>query len=194
MNALALALALLAGPDPQADAASSQPATETGARTADSGFLDLDRLELGAWAGMVMYSEDFESDPMPAGGIVLRAPMPWISTDATEFGAFVHFTGAQVDRDLDFLEENSGTVFFFGAGADLNLISDERWSLRAQAGVQYEYFGNVTDLDDGFAGLVGLSAGVNVSKGFRIGVTPQAYLADAGDWISAVQFGLTVRF
>ena len=178
--------------DPQ-----EQPTPVPSSTSSGSGFVDLDQLEGKAWAGMLMYSEDFESGSMPAAGIVLRAPMPWLSDPgATEddFGFFVQFTGGQVDRDLTFLQEKSGTVFFIGAGADYALVDEESWMLRAQLGIQYENFGGVTDLEDGFATIIGLDGSLDIGSGIRIGVTPQWFLADAGDWVFAVQFGLSFRF
>ena len=164
----------------------------------DGGFVDFRRLEAKTWAGMVMYSEDFESDPMPAGGLVLRAPMPWLSpVDDPEddtFGLFVNFTGTRLDRDLDFLEKASGTVFLIGVGMDYLLSEGPSMNLRAQLGIQYEMFGDVWDTEDGFATVLGLAGSLRLGSGILLSLTPQAYIADAGDWISALQFGFTFKF
>ena len=157
-------------------------------------FVDLGRMEGEAWAGMLMYSEDFESDSMPAGGIAFRAPSPWLSSGSKDFGFFVQITGGQVDRDLIQAKDPSGSVFFFGLGVDYALVDDAPWKVRGQLGIQYEHFGGVTELHDGFALIVGLAGSLDIASGVRIGVTPQWYIADAGDWVSAVHFGLSFQF
>lgn len=162
---------------------------------ASPAFLDWGRLEVEGRGGLVFFSEDFEADAEAAAGLFLRAPMPWLSPKGGDrFGLYASLTATAVDRDLDYLEETSGTLIFAGAGLDLALWTGASGRLAAQAGFQYESFGGVTDLDDGFATTLGLAGALNLGRGFRFTFNPQLYLADAGDWIGGGFLGLAWDF
>ena len=57
-------------------------------------------------------------------------------------------------------------------------MESSSWKVRGQLGIQFEHFGGVTKLDDGFALVVGLASSLDVASGIRIGVTGSGnYLA-----------------
>lgn len=134
-----------------------------------------------------------------AGGILPRAPSPWVSQDlvglaADDIGFYVDLTISRIDRDLDFLEENDGTLVFVGAGTDIMLVRDDTWQAAFQAGLQYGWFGGVDETDEGIAVALGLLGGVQVATSFWITVNPQIAFADAGDQVYFLHLGANIAF
>ncbi len=166
----------------------------------DLSFIDLDRIEMDLAAGLAVYSSDFEAKPAFLAGISFRAPLPWLSGGVFElpeddFGLFVGVRFTSVGRDFDYqVEEDSGVVILADIGLDYVLHWDEDFRFLAQAGLQYGFFGGVTGLDDGIAGLVGLSGEVTVDEGFRITLNPQLSFGDSGDMIVIIQAGILIAF
>ncbi|HYE98282.1 MAG TPA: Ig-like domain-containing protein, partial [Planctomycetota bacterium] len=176
-----------------------RPTLEEPTTTPGHDLLDFGRLEGGVRVGVVGFSHDFESDPQAAGGILLRAPSPWVSQDlvgldADDIGFYLDVTISRIDRDLDFLDENDGTLVFVGAGTDITLVRDETWHAAFQAGLQYGWFGDVDETAEGIAVALGLFGGVQVASSFWITVNPQIAFADAGDQIYFLHVGAHLAF
>jgi VCBS repeat-containing protein len=154
--------------------------------------------ELGVRVGLAAFSDEFESDPQAAASVALRAPMPWLSRGLLglaqdDFGGFVELTVSQIDRDLDFLDDEKGVIFFLSAGVDYTMHRDDTWMGLAQLGVAYGNFGGVDDTEDGAALLLGLQGGIQVAEGIWATVGPQALISD-GDQVYLVHFGVNVQF
>jgi len=163
-------------------------------------FIDLDRIELDLWGGAVFFSSDFEADPSFVAGISLRAPLPWLCREVLElpeddFGLFVSVRFSSVERDITPpLEDDSGPVVLADIGLDYTFARGEDWRLLGQVGLQSGYFGGVTDLEDGFAALIGLRAGAKVEEGIWVTVAPQICFGDSGDFILLLQAGVLIEF
>lgn len=168
-------------------------------RSRGRSFIDFEWLELCPRMGVVSFSEDYHSDPSFSGSLLARAPMPWLSPASDPrgeyFGAFAELSLAQVDRDIDpEPEDPDGLSFFFTVGIDFTLLRGERWLFMVHGGLQYASYGGVTDLDSGFGGLFGATAGVKVSDGITVTYTPEIAFANAGDWLFFNFFGVMIEF
>lgn len=158
-----------------------------------------DRAELCPRLGFVLFSEDFEADPEVAGSLFVRASMPWLSLELggaadDTWGGFAELTFTSIDRELTPpVPEPDGSLFFVSAGLDYKLYGDDRWMVRAEAGVQYGRFGDVTDLDDGFALRLGVNAGWRVAENIWITVDPHGGFGDGGDHILFLMAGVHIR-
>lgn len=163
-------------------------------------FFDFDKLELGAWLGIVDASSDFESDPQLGGGLLLRAPMPWLSQDVlgmeqADLGFFVQLAFTRIDRDLDpEPDKPDASIFLAGLGLDYALVMDETWRLLLQAGFQWVDFGDVFEVDDGFAFLGGVMGGLALGSNLWIIADPQIWLGEGGDFLYALGAGLLIQF
>lgn len=162
-------------------------------------FVDLRHMEFHARAGIAEYSDGFVADAAPAASIMLRAPMPWLNPESDPkgdyFGLFADVTATTIDRDFTPpLDEPSGSVILLSLGADYTFMRNDTWLLRAMAGGQYGTYGGATDLDDGFAGLVGGLVGLRVSYKFWVTFEPEIVFANAGDWIGISLLGVMVEF
>jgi len=126
--------------------------------------------------------------------------MPWFSRDLLgleedDFGIFAGITVSGIDRDTDpELEDPSGTLVFACLGMDYTFLKDETFLLRGQVGLEYGYFGGVTDLDDGVAALFGAVFGVNLGGGIWVSYSPQLAVADAGNLIFFNSLGVVIEF
>ena len=181
---------------PTQEQAQPQPQKQEGDGSA---FLDLNRTELGAHLGVLAFASDYESSAKFGGGLLLRAPMPWFSRDVCglekdNFGLFLDLTVSSIDRDIDVLKKQSGTLFFVALGMDCSFYEDESWRFQGQLGIQYGYFGGVTDLHNGVAPLLGLAGRYNVDKGFGITLNPQIGFGHSGDVIFFINFGAQIDF
>jgi hypothetical protein len=161
--------------------------------------VDVEWLEVGARAGFAVFSEDFETDPAPSLALAARAPMPWLSPasspDGEWFGAFVQVALAPVEREVEpGLEEPDGTAWFFTAGLDFTLVRDGTWLLMLQAGPQYQAYGGISDLDDGFAAQVGARAGLDLSRGVSLTFSPDLAFGNAGDRVTFLYLGVLIDF
>ena len=163
-------------------------------------LVDFDRFEIYPRIFVLVFSSDFEADPAFGAGLSARAPTPWFSRDLLgleedSFGVFAEVAVSGIDRDTDpELEDPDGTLFFATLGMDYTFIRDETFMAGAQLGLQYGYFGGVTDLENGVALLLGLTGGLNLGEGFWIGCTPQLAIADEGDFIFHGSVGLVIEF
>lgn len=104
-------------------------------------------------------------------------------------------TFSRIDRDLDPAFDNTdGTTFFLGLGLDYTIVRDERWLATAQLGLQYGFFGNVDDTNDGVALLMGLTGNYQIASGLWATFSPQVAFADAGDRLYFFHFGVHLAF
>jgi hypothetical protein len=173
-----------------------QPAPPAGE---SNDFFTFGRVQASARAGIIAFSEDFEADPQFVAGIGARVDWTWLSRDVFGFdsdriGLYADLSFSKIERDLDFLEENDGTLIFVGFGFDFNFYEDESWIFRAQAGFQYGHFGGVDETDNGVAGVVGLDMGVKITENLAFIFNPQAAFGHAGDQLYFINFGLQYRF
>ena len=182
---------------PKPDAPAPEPAQESGPM---SDLVDVEHVEIQLMGGILVFGSDFESDPKAVGTLSVRAPLPWLSRDVVglesdDFGVFVQVSLSAIDRDTDpVAEEPDGVLFFAAAGLDYTLYQDEDFLARAQVGVQYGYFGDVTETDSGAGLLLGLDGGVVVGEGFRITLSPQLGIGDGGDILFFAQIGVNYSF
>lgn len=204
---IAAALALGEGgalsglPRSLAQAEQPQPRPQEAAPPAggEHDVFEFGRVQGNAELGFIAFSEDFESDPQFTAGIGARVDWVWMSRDVLGFdqdrlGLFADLAFSRIERDVDFLEDDSGTLIFFTLGTDLNAYEDETWVLRGQLGLQFGHFGGVDETDNGVAGVVGIDAGVKVAENFAIGFNPQIAFGNAGDQVYFFNFGVQYRF
>lgn len=162
-------------------------------------FVDVEWLEIGARAGFAVFSEDFETDPAPSLALSARAPMPWLSPasapDAEWFGLFAEVALAPVAREVEpGLEDPDGLAWFLTAGLDFTVVRDGTWLLMLQAGPQYQAYGGISDLDDGFAAQVGARAGLDLSRGLSLSFSPELAFGRGGDRVAFLYLGLLLDF
>ena len=184
--------------DPQAEPArpTTPPAPQEAAGTE---FIDLNRTEFEGHLGVLAFAADYESSAKFGGGVLVRAPLPWFSRDVLGFerdavGAFLDLTISSIDRDIDLLDKKSGTLMFVTLGLDYAFYADESFRAEVQLGIQYGYFGGVTDLQNGFAPLVGLAARLSLGSGVGLTFNPQVGFGDSGDTIYFINLGVQIDF
>ena len=114
--------------------------------------------------------------------------------DKDAFGIFVDFSFSSIERRIQSLSDRSGFLFFATVGADFTAYKDDLFVLRPQLGLQYGYFGGVTDLHNGVAFVLGVMGGVEVSPGFWITFNPQIAFGSGGDMVYFFNFGVDLRF
>ncbi len=164
-----------------------------------SQFLDFKRMEFEPRLSLLIFGGDAEADPELGGGVLVRAPMPWLSPRSKEkgeyFGLFVEFTISRMDRDLDPPpSDTSGTIFFAGAGVDYTFVRGRNGLVMAQLGFEYGNFGGISDTDDGVALLLGGVGGLRLWGQLWATYNPQFHLAFTGDWIMFNSLGILLRF
>lgn len=207
--AAALAFALPGGegdalsglPRSLAQAEQPQPRPQEAAPPAggEHDVFEFGRVQGNAHLGFIAFSEDFESDPQFLAGVGARVDWTWMSQDVLGFdsdrvGLTADLSFSKIERDVDFLEDDSGTLIFFGLGVDLNAYEDETWVFRGQAGLQFGYFGGVDETDSGVAGILGIDAGVKIAEGAAIVFNPQVAFGNAGDQVYFFNFGFRYQF
>lgn len=160
-------------------------------------LFDLRRLELCPQAGYASFSHDFQAGSEPCGGLLARFPLPALApaedTLHEAVGFFAQLTTTAIERDIDTLVDDSGSLFFIGVGLDMLVLRTDQAFVRLQVGLQAAFFSGIDDLEDGVAGLAGALAGVRVSDRFWLTWDASFGIADAGDWILFNQAGLLVR-
>jgi hypothetical protein len=202
--ATALALALAGEGDlprtlGQAEAPAPKPQELAAPQGEARDVFSFGRVQASARVGFAGYSEDFEADAELIVGLAARVDWPWMSRDVFGFdqdriGLYLDFGVTKIDRDLDFLEDKSGTVILVGFGSDINMYEDETCIFRGQLGIQYGNFGGVDDTDDGVAAVLGLDMGLKLSEEMAIVLNPQICFGNAGDQVYLVGLGLQYRF
>ena len=114
--------------------------------------------------GMVLFTGDFQSDPEPCVGLLLRTPVPWFSRAlGGRLGLFLSGTASSIEREAEpAFQEPKGDLLFGEAGLDLAVATGKSFTLSLQAGGQYADYGDVSRLDNGFGLLTGARTGVRV--------------------------------
>jgi hypothetical protein len=164
------------------------------------GLLDLDWLEMHARVGIAIFSDTYKIDPSPQVSVLFHAPMPWLSPSSDPggeyFGAYLELTLLpSVERDLEPPPSGTkGSIFMVGAGLDFTLLRNQSLFLTLQAGGQYCSYGGIADLDDGFAPVAGLNAGVYVGGGLTLTLAPEMIFVSDGDSIVLASLGLVIEF
>lgn len=204
-----MVLALASGPAPDGDPVSQlldvtlEPQSYRRYRPRrgdDNAFLALDETELSLRGGMLWFSEDFGADPEPAGGALLEVPMPWLGHGVfglprDGIGVFASFTASSMDRDYSPpVLEPSGDLMFFNTGLSLSLLRNDTWLARIYGGYQYADYGDVSDMRDGSAGLVGAGLGVGITGGLKLTWTGELIFARDGDQLIFNYAGLLLEF
>lgn len=202
--AAAAAVALAGGGDdalPRSLAAQEQapPKPDTAPPEQDSGAPDLGPIQVQPHLGILFFSEDFEADPELVVGVGARASLPSLSRDVLGLeddavGLFLDLSFSSIDRDVPFVDDTKGNLFFVTLGADFRLYDDETWTAHVQLAGQYGHFGNVDDTESGLATVLGLSGGIKIAPQFEIVVNPQIAFGNGGDQIYFLNIGLQIEF
>src|SRR5436190_1888886 len=162
-------------------------------------IIDFDWLELHVRVGMAIYSKEFHIDPSPAFTIEGRAPIPWLSPssnpDGDYFGAFAELGMAIIKRTITpAVDKPSGAEIMLTVGVDYSFIRNTTWMVVLRAGMQYATYGGVTDLKDGFGPMVGVTAGLTISRSVSIVIAPEYILGGSGDSVIMGTVGVAIDF
>lgn len=164
-----------------------------GRMAARQGFFDWSQWELGAFAGLVNYSADFEAGISYIFGVTTRVPVPGLGS----FGFYGDLFISYVKRDLPFYyDSRAGTWFGLGLGVDYTIWKGSLGYVRAKAGVMYAYWNGVNSLDNGIGITVGVQVGVFWIKNndrTSITLTPQFHF-DGSDHMIFLPVGFSVDF
>ena len=163
-----------------------------------TGLLDLERLEGNAWAGLLGFSSDYDSDPKFAAGVLVRAPSPLLSRslfgmERDDLGLFVQAGAGSLDRDVDTTDSTQGAVLLGSLGVDYAFVRDASWLLLAQGGLQYVGITDVASADDGIGFVLGGLGGYAVTDRLRLTFNPQLIVGN-GDYLWLASLGLHFAF
>jgi hypothetical protein len=175
-----------------------RPEAPAAPQAGGAGHPDLGPIQANAHLGFLFFSKDFEADPELVGGIGARAALPsvsrdWFGFDYDAIGAWLDVSISSLQRDIDTLDEDKGTLFFATLGGDFTFHEDADAFVRGQLGVQYGHFGGVDDTDSGVALLLGASGGLQVGEKMWITLNPQVAFGH-GDQVYFVHLGFQVEF
>ncbi len=165
-----------------------QPSTSTA-------WLDFSNASIGLHVTRIAFSTDFVADAHLGGGFLARAPSPWLSQKVVgltgdDLGVFIDLEFGAIQRDFAALADDSGGIFFATLGIDATLFKSESWLAQLQVGGQYGDFGGVDDLNNGFALLLGLNAGLRLFTPLWLTASPQVSVGNGGDAVFFLSFGL----
>lgn len=165
---------------------------------ADLGVIDFDWLELQPHVGIAIFSKDFHVNPSPAFGVSARAPITWLAPDSNPegeyFGIFAQLDVAVIKRTIEpVLDKPSGPIFMMTLGLDYTIYRSENWLLMVEGGIQYCFYGGITDLENGYAPVAGLKAGFSLSRSVSLSFNPQLVIGK-GDSIIFGWIAATVEF
>ena len=161
--------------------------------------IDWDWLELHVRVGMAIFSKEFHIDPSPAFCIEGRAPIPWLSPasnpDGDYFGAFAELSVAIIKRTITpAVDKPNGAAMMLAVGMDYSLIRNTTWIVVVRAGMVYATYGGVTDLKDGLGPMVGLTAGLTVSRSVSITMSPEYIMGGGSDSTIVGTVGIAIDF
>jgi hypothetical protein len=161
-------------------------------------LFDFEGSYINGHGGYLFYSHTFNDSGSASGGVLFDVPSPLISktfgSDPHRVGFFVDLTVAGLHRDIVTTQKTSGTTLFVSFGPDVYIYHDESIRAQIQGGGQYGYFGGVTKVTNGFAGMVGLRGAVSLAQGVWVSVNPQAAFASGGNDAFFLNFGLDIDF
>jgi hypothetical protein len=150
--------------------------------------------------GVLAFSENFKANGEVCGGVGLRVPSPLLSTlfgpEKDRLGFFVDATGSSVTREVVGLPTDSGTLIFATAGLYWAFLRSETNTavVELEGAAQYGYFGGVTNLTNGVAGLVGLRGAIEVTPGLWASIEPQVTFGTGSSRLYFVNIGADIRF
>jgi len=162
-------------------------------------MVDFEWLELQPRIGMAIFSKDYHINPSAAFGVLARVPITWLSPssnpDGDYFGLFAQLDISVVKRNIEpKLDKPSGPVMFMAIGIDYSIYRDETWMVMLAGGIQYGFFGGITDLIDGFAPIIALRLGVTVSRSVSLTFSPEYCMGQNGDSIILALVGAQIGF
>jgi len=161
-------------------------------------LFDFSASYISGHGGYIVYSHTFKDSGSASGGVLFDVPSPLISktfgSDPHRVGFFVDLTVAGINRDVVSTQKTSGTALFVSFGTDVFLYHDEGFRMQIQGGGQYGYFGNVVEVSNGLAGLVGLRGAVSIANGVWVSANPQAAFASGGNHAFFLNLGLDIDF
>jgi hypothetical protein len=212
-----LVLGLLAGPAPGDDAkppAAPGKQEEKPAETLpapleirapaledeDLPWIDFDWIEIQPRVGLALFTEDYHIDPSPYFSLLAHVPLTLLSPSSDPggeyFGLFAEANFfPQVTRDIDPEPDNpSGSILVFNMGFDFTLLRNQSLYLVLQGGAQFAWYGGITDMNDGFGSMAGLSAGVYLGKGLTATLGSEVSFGTGGDRIYMNSLGLLIEF
>lgn len=185
----------------QEDPKPQRPEQPVQAPVADEGrpWIDFEWLELHARVGIAMFGKDYHIDPSPIIQIEARAPVTLIAPsdnpDGDYFGVFAQLDAAPIKRTIEpSVDKPSGVMLALTIGADFTILRNSTWMILVRGGIQYATYGGVTDLNDGMAPVVGLTAGVAVARGVAITVSPSYIMVEKGNSIIIGTVGVEIDF
>jgi len=156
-------------------------------------FIDFSKWEIGAFAGAVAYSADFEAKVSYVIGATTRVPVTGLGALGLYAEAFVSY----IDRDLPFYyNHRAGTWFGGGLGLDYTIWKGQLGYIRPQVGVMYAYWNGVNSLDNGLGLTVGVQVGlywVRNSDKTSLTFMPQFHMTK-GDYMIFLPFGFSADF
>jgi hypothetical protein len=166
---------------------------------AERPFVDFDWLEVTPSVGVASYSSAFLAGPSLAVSVRAHVPMPWLSPSGRvvqeSFGLFFEASFMGIERDLSpTVSHRSGLASSYCLGVDYAIVRDGTWLLVARAGLAYVYYGGIHDLKSGLGPLVGLSAGVQISRSMAITYNPELVFGGSGSWILLNTVGVDIQF
>jgi len=169
------------------------------ARQEETRSVDFSWLELYPRVGMAAFSSRYHVNPSACFGVAARAPVPWLSPSSNPngeyFGFFAELDVSVIKRTIfPKLDKPSGPIFMIGAGVDYTIYRNESWLLMVEAGVHYVNFGGITDLTNGLTPMFGLIAGISVSRGMSLSISPEIEYPKTGDYIMMMTLGLVWEF
>ncbi len=83
---------------------------------------------------------------------------------------------------------------FFMVGPDFSFLRDSTWILMGRAGLLYAYYGSIADLSSGFGGMVGLSAGLQLSGKTGLLYSPELLFGKSGSLVFLNTLGISIQF
>jgi hypothetical protein len=169
------------------------------AASKQSAFIDLDWLEVTPAVGFAWFSDKYLADPSAGLSLTVHAPMPWLSppgdANGEYFGLFFEAAFMTLDRNLSpTVDHRSGLASFYTVGVDFSLLRDSTWILVARGGLLYAYYGGIADLKSGFGGMLGASAGIQLSGKMGLVYSPEFLFGKSGTLIVLNTLGLSIQF
>lgn len=166
----------------------------------EAGWIDFDWLEFHPRVGVALFTDDYHIDPSPQLSFIFRAPMTCLSPDSDPGGEYFGIFGQvsilpQVTRDIEpEPDKPSGSVVFFGLGIDFTLLRNQSFFFRIHGGVQYGFYGGITDMSNGVGSMAGLEIGMYIGSGLTLTLGGESIFAHAGDRIYLTGLGLLIEF